>query len=61
MWTIANETNLVGKQIGPIWISEHFSTVGVPEHAIDDVIGALADTKVKGKRANVRRYVDDPR
>ncbi len=61
VWTIANETNLVGKQIGPIWISEHFSTVGVPEHAIDDVIGALADTKVKGKRANVRRYVDDPR
>ena len=61
VWTIANETNLVGKQIGPIWISEHFSTVGVPEHTIDEVIGALQNAKVKGKRANVRRYVDDPR
>jgi ATP-dependent RNA helicase DeaD len=61
VWTIANETNLVGKQIGPIWISEHFSTVGVPEHTVDEVIGALQNAKVKGKRANVRRYVDDPR
>jgi ATP-dependent RNA helicase DeaD len=61
VWTIANETNLVGKQIGPIWISEHFSTVGVPEKSIDEVIGALQNAKVKGKRANVRRYVDDPR
>jgi len=61
VWTIANETNLVGKQIGPIWISEHFSTVGVPEHSIDDVIGALQNAKVKGKRANVRLYVEDSR
>ncbi|MCB0997753.1 MAG: DEAD/DEAH box helicase [Acidimicrobiales bacterium] len=59
VWSVANATNLSGKQIGPIWISENFSTVGVPEQRVDDVIEALRSAKLKGKKPNVRRFVDD--
>ncbi len=58
---IANETNLSGKQIGPIKISEHFAIVGVPDTAVDEVITALRQTKIKGKKATVRRYTENPR
>jgi ATP-dependent RNA helicase DeaD len=61
VWTIANETNLTGKQIGPIKIAEHFATVGVPDQAVDAVIAALKQTKIKGKKVTVRRFVDDQR
>jgi ATP-dependent RNA helicase DeaD len=53
---IANESNLSGRDIGPIKVAEHFSIVGVPEWAVDDVIAALQRTTVKGKKATVRRY-----
>ncbi|MFN8022611.1 MAG: DEAD/DEAH box helicase [Acidimicrobiales bacterium] len=59
VWTIANVTGLSGKQIGPIWIGDGHSTVGVPERQADEVIDALRATKVKGRRVNVRRFVDD--
>ena len=59
VWTIANVTGLSGKQIGPIWIADGHSTVGVPERQVDEVIDALRATKVKGRRVNVRRFVDD--
>jgi ATP-dependent RNA helicase DeaD len=52
---IANETHLSGREIGPIVISENFSTVGVPSGAVDDVIGAMKQTTIKGKKAKVRR------
>jgi ATP-dependent RNA helicase DeaD len=55
---IANETNLSGREIGPIKLAEHFSIVGVPEWSTDDVISALKATTLKGKRATVRRYTD---
>ena len=58
VWTIANVTGLSGKQIGPIWIADGHSTVGVPERQADEVIEALRATKVKGRRVNVRRFVD---
>ena len=58
---IANETQLVGRQIGPIKIAERYSLVGVPEGSADDVIDALRTAKFKGKRATVRRYTEDRR
>jgi ATP-dependent RNA helicase DeaD len=58
---IANETELVGRQIGPIRISDGFSVVGVPDWAADKVIAAMQRTTLKGKKATVRRYTDEPR
>ena len=55
---IANETNLSGREIGPIKLAEHFSIVGVPEWSTDQVIAALKATTLKGKRPTVRRYTD---
>ena len=58
---IANETNLVGREIGPIKIAEKFSTVGVPDHAVDHVIDAMKRTTLKGKKTTVRRFTPGPR
>jgi len=55
---IAGETDLAGRQIGPIRISDHFSVVGVPEESVDTVIRAVKSTTIKGKRAKARRFVD---
>jgi ATP-dependent RNA helicase DeaD len=55
---IANESNLSGREIGPIKITEQFSIVGVPEARVDDVIGSLRSSMLKGKRPNARRYTD---
>ncbi|MEY2416451.1 MAG: ATP-dependent helicase DeaD [Ilumatobacteraceae bacterium] len=55
---IANESNISGREIGPIKITEQFSIVGVPEARVDDVIASLRGTLLKGKRPNARRYTD---
>ncbi|MGZ4770281.1 MAG: DEAD/DEAH box helicase [Ilumatobacteraceae bacterium] len=55
---IANESNLSGREIGPIKSTEQFSIVGVPEARVDDVIGSLRNTMLKGKRPNARRYTE---
>jgi ATP-dependent RNA helicase DeaD len=55
---IANESGLVGRQIGPIRISDNFSVVGVPERRVDDVIAAMRNTMIRGKKTTVRRYTD---
>ena len=55
---IANESKLSGREIGPIKITEQFSIVGVPEARVDDVIGSLRGTLLKGKKPNARRYTD---
>ncbi len=55
---IANESNLSGREIGPIKITEQFSIVGVPETRVDDVLASLRGTLLKGKRPNARRYTD---
>lgn len=54
----ANETNLEGRQIGPIRITEMFAVVGVPEGRVDSVVDALRNTMIRGRSASVRRYVD---
>ncbi|HEX7607471.1 MAG TPA: DEAD/DEAH box helicase [Usitatibacter sp.] len=52
---IANEAGVSGKAIGAIEISERFSLVEVPEESANQVIKALRDTKIRGKKVSVRR------
>ena len=47
---IANESDLSGRDIGPINIADNFSTVDVPAAAADAVIAAIKQTTIKGKR-----------
>ncbi len=55
---IANETGLVGREIGPIRIAEAYSVVGVPEASVEHVIETMQSTTMRGKRARVRRFVE---
>jgi len=55
---IANETGLVGRDIGPIRISDAYSVVGVPEASVEHVIDTMQSTTMRGKRARVRRFVE---
>ena len=52
---IANESRLTGRDVGAIQIHGRFSLVEVPEEAAEEVIEALRSTKIRGKRAKVRR------
>jgi ATP-dependent RNA helicase DeaD len=52
---ITGETSLSGRDIGSIEISGRFSLVDVPEGAADEVIKALRDSKIRGRRATIRR------
>ncbi len=52
---IANESDLTGRDIGPISITAKFSTVDVPEDAADAVIAAIKQTTIRGKRPTIRR------
>jgi ATP-dependent RNA helicase DeaD len=52
---IAGETNLSGRDIGAIQLGERFALVEVPEKAVDEVIRAMRQTTIKGRRVNVRR------
>ncbi len=52
---ITGETTLSGRNIGSIEISGRFSLVDVPEDAADEVIESLRNTKIRGRRATVRR------
>ncbi len=58
---VANECGLTGRDIGPIRIAEHFSTVGVPEEDLDHAIRAMRSSVIKGKKATVRRFVESDR
>ena len=55
----ANETDLEGRQIGPIRITDLYAVVGVPEDRADGVIDALRNTMIRGRTPTVRRYVDN--
>jgi len=55
---IANETDLTGREIGPIRIADSYSVVGVPEAAANGVVSALSASSIRGKKARIRRYVD---
>ena len=55
---IANETDLSGRQIGPIRITEMYSVVGVPDDRVDAVVDTLRKTMIRGRTTTVRRYVE---
>jgi ATP-dependent RNA helicase DeaD len=52
---IAGESQLRGKDIGAIEITDRFSLVEVPETAADDVVKALRAAIIRGRKATVRR------
>ncbi|MCU1490456.1 MAG: deaD2, partial [Acidimicrobiaceae bacterium] len=52
---ITGETSLSGRDIGAIEIAQRFSLVEVPESSAGEVIEALRDAKIRGRRATVRR------
>jgi ATP-dependent RNA helicase DeaD len=52
---IARKSYLSGKEIGAIEIADRFSLVEVPEAAADDVVAALRQVSIKGRKATVRR------
>jgi len=52
---IANEVGVDASAVGAIEIADRFSLVEVPEEIVDDIIGALRATTIKGKRVVVRR------
>ncbi len=54
---IANETNLTGREIGPIRITDNYSVVGVPEQTVNATITAINASSIRGKPARARKYV----
>ena len=52
---IAGETGLPGRAVGAIQVTSRFSLVEVPADAADDVIMALRNTTIRGRRPFVRR------
>ena len=51
---ITGESGIRGSQIGSIQISERFSLVEVSDHVADQVMQALRNGKIKGKKVKVR-------
>jgi ATP-dependent RNA helicase DeaD len=47
---------LSGRQIGAIEITHKYSTVEIPQDAEGDVISALSNTLIKGRKARVERF-----
>jgi ATP-dependent RNA helicase DeaD len=56
---IANEAHISGREIGAIEIADRFSLVEVAEDVAQDVIGALRDSTLKGRKVSVRRERHD--
>jgi ATP-dependent RNA helicase DeaD len=52
---IANEAGINARAIGAVDIADRFSLVEVPDEAVDEIIGALRNTTIRGKRVVVRR------
>jgi ATP-dependent RNA helicase DeaD len=52
---ITNESYLSGRDIGAIEIADRFSLVEVPESAADDVVAALKQVGIRGRRTTIRR------
>jgi len=52
---IANEGGISGKQIGSIEIKENFSLVDVPTDAADAVIKRMRSSRIKGRKATIRK------
>jgi ATP-dependent RNA helicase DeaD len=55
---IANEAGISGREIGAIEISDRFSLVDVAGEIAADVIGALRDSTIKGRKVAIRLEAD---
>jgi ATP-dependent RNA helicase DeaD len=49
------ETNLRGKDIGAIEITENFSLVEVPEESVDEVVAIMNGATIRGRKVKARR------
>jgi len=56
---IANEAGIDARSVGAIEIAERFSIVEVPDEAVEEIIGALRSTTIRGRRPLVRRDRED--
>ncbi len=52
---IAGEAGVPGSDIGPIDIQDRFSLVSVPSERADEVIDAMRNVAIRGKKVNLRR------
>jgi ATP-dependent RNA helicase DeaD len=52
---IARRSQLSGRDIGAIEIADRFSLVEVPESAADEVVEALRQVSIKGRKTTIRR------
>jgi ATP-dependent RNA helicase DeaD len=52
---ITGESYLSGRDVGAIEIADRFSLVEVPDSAADDVVAALRQISIRGRKATVRR------
>ena len=52
---IAGESGVSGQAIGSIEVSDRFSIVEVPDEHAHEIIAALRNSTIKGKKAAVRR------
>jgi ATP-dependent RNA helicase DeaD len=52
---IAGKSHLSGRDIGAIEIADRFSLVEVPEAAADEIVAALRQVSIKGRKTTVRR------
>ena len=52
---IANEAGVSSKNIGAIEIGDNHSTVEVPGNMADQIIDALREAPLRGRKVNVRR------
>lgn len=55
---VAAGVGIKGNLIGAIEISDKYSTVELPDQLIDDVVRAMQNVLIKGKRFVVRRFVE---
>lgn len=58
--SIANESGIPGRDIGPIEIRDNITYVGVPERFAELVIGKLGRKKFRGRALNMRIAKDAP-
>ena len=58
---ITSKSYLSGRDVGAIEIADRFSLVEVPESAADDVVAALRQVSIKGRKTTVRRERYDAR
>ena len=55
---ITGETGIPSSQLGAIEIADRFSLVELPEEAVDDIVTAMRQAKLRGKKVLVRRDRD---